>query len=73
MDLYFDGQKCEQGGGIGIVFSTPQDVPILFSFKLSFECRNNNAKYEELILGLKPIKMKLEKLMIYGYSLLIVN
>lgn len=31
MTLYFDGSQCEQGGGVGIIFITPQGVPIPFS------------------------------------------
>ena len=49
--LYFDGSKCEQGGGVGIIFNTPQGAPIPFSFKLKFPCTNNMEEYEALILG----------------------
>lgn len=56
------------------MFVMPQGVPMLVSFKLSFECINNNVDYEALLLGLKlAIEMKYEFLKIYGDSLLIVN
>lgn len=44
------------------------------SFKLSFDCTNNNVEYEALILGLiLAIDMKYDYLNIYGDSLLIIN
>lgn len=55
MTMYFDGSQCKQGGGTGVVFLTPQGVPMLVCFKLSFECTNNNVEYEALILGLELI------------------
>ena len=51
--LFFDGSKCEQGQGAGVVFHTPQGIPIPLSFKLDFPCTNNNVEYEALILGLQ--------------------
>lgn len=50
MTFYFDGLCCEQGGGMGIVLITHQGISIPFSFKLSFECKNKNPKYETLII-----------------------
>lgn len=59
MTIIFYGSHYESGGGVGIMFITPQGMALLISFKLDFECINNNAKYEALILGLKlAIKMK---------------
>jgi len=72
--MYFDESHYEKGGAFGIVFITPQGMPMHVSFKLSFECINTSIEYEALILGLKlKIKMKYECLKIYGDSLLIVN
>ena len=72
--LYFDGSKCEQGGGAGIVFITPQGAPIPLSFKLKFPCTNNMAEYEALVLGLQTtIKLNFKKIKIIGDSQLIVN
>lgn len=74
MMMYFDGSKYEQGGGVGVIFFIPQGVPIPYSFKFAFMCTNNNAKYEALILDLRiAINLKVDKLMIYDDSLLIVN
>lgn len=67
--LYFDGSKCEQGGGIGIIFITPQGVPIPLSFTLKFTCTNNIVEYDALVLGLQTaIKLNLKKIKIIGDS-----
>lgn len=72
--MYFDGSRCEQGGGAKVIFFTLQGVPIPYSFKLDFLCTNNNVEYEALILGLKvAIELKFEHLLIYGDSQLVVN
>lgn len=60
----FDGAPGKDGAGIGILIRSPhhqqgklpQNV-ILFSYKLSFDCTNNEAEYEALIIGLKILKM----------------
>ena len=74
MTIQFDGSRCEQGIGAGVVFTTPQGIPIPYSFKLKFPCTNNNVEYEALILALKiAIKLRLKRIKIIGDSLLIVN
>lgn len=74
MIIFFYGSHCESGGDVGVVFITPQGLPLPIYFKLSFECTNNNAEYEALILNLKlAIEMKYEQIKIYGDSLLIIN
>jgi len=74
MTIYFDGSKCEKGGGVGVIFVTPQGIPLPYSFKLDFPCTNNNAEYEALILAIKiALKLKLQKVKFIGDSLLIIN
>lgn len=74
MTMYFDGSKCEQGGGARVVFFTPHGVPIPYSFKLVFPCTNNNIEYKSFILGFKTtINCKFEILSIYGGSILVFN
>jgi len=44
------------------------------AYKLAFDCTNNIAKYEALILRLKAIVvMKIKNIEIYGDSQLVVN
>ncbi|XP_026452226.1 uncharacterized protein LOC113352642 [Papaver somniferum] len=51
--MFFDGSSYDSYGGAGIVFETPKKKLLSFAFKLDFECSNNVAEYEALILGLR--------------------
>lgn len=55
-----------------MVSPTNQVIPI--AYKLDFECTNNMAEYEALILGLKVVvALKIKDIEIYGDSQLAVN
>ncbi|XP_028100286.1 uncharacterized protein LOC114299690 [Camellia sinensis] len=72
-DLKFDGAFGAKKGGAGITL-TSQGEKFHLSYKLDFECSNNEAKYEALILGLIVAQKKgLCKLKIWGYSKLVVK
>jgi len=72
--MYFDVSRCIRGSRAGITLISPQNDIIPMSYKLSFECTNNMAKYEALILGLKAtIEIDVTHLHIYEDSQLIVN
>ena len=72
--LHFDGAMSIVGAGASAWISSPnQDVKLL-SLKLYFECTNNVAEYESLILGLNALKtMKARRIAIYGDSELIID
>jgi len=53
--LFFDGYKCLQGDGSSIVLVYPEGGMILMAYKLHFECTNNMAEYEALVLRLKVV------------------
>jgi len=64
--LYFDGSKSSYRAGARIVLVSPTNEVIPMAYKLGFECTNNMAKYEALILGLKAtITLKIKDLEIY--------
>jgi ribonuclease HI len=77
----FDGAIGNDGAGIGIwvrsPFSTPKKVPSsvrVCSYKLAFECSNNEAEYEALIAGLKILrKMNAKRISVYGDSELVIK
>lgn len=79
--MNFDGAVGNDGAGIGIwvhsPFSTPNKVPSnvrVFSYKLAFECSNNEAEYEALIAGLKILrKLNAKSISIYGDSELVIR
>ena len=39
--LYFDGSVCDDGQGIGVVLTSPNDAVFEFSNRLEEECTNN--------------------------------
>lgn len=51
--MFFNGSSYGSHGGAGIVFETPTQDLLSYTFKLDFECSNNVAEYEALILGLR--------------------
>ena len=54
--MSFDGAVSKEGVGAGVWIRPPTGEPKLFSYKLYFDCTNNVAKYEALVLGLRSLK-----------------
>ncbi|CAN6703759.1 unnamed protein product [Malus baccata var. baccata] len=50
--MYFDVSRTSSSTGVGIVIQSPNHDRWLFSLKLDFECTNNQAEYEALIVNL---------------------
>ena len=51
--LKFDGSVIENSIGTRIVIMSPRGVKTTLSFNLAFECTNNQAKYEALVISLE--------------------
>ena len=63
-----------EGSGAGYVLIDPKKNKHFLSCRLEFECTNNTAEYEALVLGLrKAIELKVENLKVYGDSEIIVK
>ncbi|GAV62217.1 RVT_3 domain-containing protein [Cephalotus follicularis] len=72
--LFFDGVAKKYGVGAGVVFVSPQDEVIPFSFTLTKSCSNNVAENQALLLGLEmALDIGLSQLEIYGDSQLVIN
>ncbi|OMO94091.1 reverse transcriptase [Corchorus capsularis] len=77
--LYFDGSATATGGGAGVVLVPPEaerayEEVVSMAFKLDFQCTNNQAEYEALILGLNTAKIiGVTELCIIGDSNLVVK
>ena len=70
----FDGVVSKEGAGEGIWIRPPKGEAKLFSYKLYFDCTNNVAKYEALVLGLIFLKNLGDKrIYIYGDSELVIK
>jgi len=52
MTLFFDGSKCQRGGGAGVILILLDGEAMPLSFKVDFDCINNIAEYKALVLGL---------------------
>ena len=54
--MYFDGSVAKVGAGAGVYIISPIHDFKALSYKLLFECTNNVAEYEALLLGLHALK-----------------
>jgi hypothetical protein len=73
-NMFFYGASSREGVGVGVVFVSPSQKTISFSYKLEFEATNNVAKYEALVLGLRADKdMGIEELSVFGDVQLIIH
>lgn len=71
--LYFDGACSKEGSGVGLILISPKGKSYKYLFSLKFECINNVAKYEALLLGLNmALKHNIKKLRVIGDSKLVV-
>ena len=67
--MYIDGTAHRDRAGAGVVFVTPQEEVIPYSFTLTNRCSNNVAEYQALILGLEmAVDMKQLQLQVFSDS-----
>ena len=72
--MSFDGVVSKEGSGAGVWIRPPTGDPKLLSYKLYFDCTNNVAEYEALVLGLRVLKgLNAKNIHIYGYSVLVIK
>ena len=72
--MYFDGSVAKFSAGAGVYIISPiRDFEIL-SYKLTFECTNNLAEHEALLLGLHALKdMGTKRVQVMGDANLVIN
>ncbi|XP_017982298.1 PREDICTED: uncharacterized protein LOC108663226 [Theobroma cacao] len=72
--MYFDGASNALGHGIGAVLISPNGKYYPATARLNFNCTNNIAEYEALVMGLQAaIEMKADMIDVYGDSALITD
>ena len=73
--MHFDGACSKEGAGAGSTIYAPYFIEWTnFSYKFYFNCTNNVAEYEALLLGLQILKkMQARKVYIYGDSELVLR
>ena len=67
-EVYVDGVSNQKGSGIGLVLISPKKVIVEKSLRLDFSATNNEAEYEDLLMGIamvqkmggKPMKVFLD-------------
>ena len=72
--MYFDGSVSKAGASVGVYIISPTKEAKGHSYKLIFECFNNVAEYEALLLGLRALKYaSAKRVQIFGDSELVIN
>ena len=66
--MHFDGACSKAGAGAGVTISAPYYIEqTSYSYKFYFNCTNNVAEYEALILGIHILKkLQAKRVYIYG-------
>ncbi|KAM2227914.1 hypothetical protein ACFXTI_014673 [Malus domestica] len=72
--MYFDDSSTSSSAGVENVVQSPNHDCWYFSLKLDFECTNNQAKYEALIISLGILHdLRATHALIFGDSELVIN
>ena len=72
--MYFDGSSTSASVDDGIVIQSPDHYRWYFSLKLDFNCTNNQAEYEALIVGLNVLHdLRAAHVLVLGDSELVIN
>jgi hypothetical protein len=73
-NMSFDGFVSSEGVGACVWINPPKVGTKIGSYKLAFDCTNNMAEYEALILGLRNLKeLGARRIVVHGDSELIIN
>ncbi|KAM2241502.1 hypothetical protein ACFX1S_008567 [Malus domestica] len=72
--MYFGGSSTSVSVGVGIVVQSPTHNRWYFSLKLDFDCTNNQAEYESLVIGLSVLHdLRATRVLVLGDSELVIN
>ena len=69
-----DGSSTQQGGGAGIVITSPEKDVLKYGVQLKFPITNNEAEYEALLTGLRIARaLGAEKIVLKSNSQLVIG
>ena len=69
-----DGSSTQQGGGAGIVITSPEKDVLKYGVQLKFPITNNEAEYEALLTGLRIARaLGAEKIVLKSDSQLVIG
>ncbi|XP_050222280.1 uncharacterized protein LOC126672372 [Mercurialis annua] len=73
-EMWFHGSRTSQGAGTVVHIVSPFGASYQLSFRLYFECTNNQAEYEALIFGLEILsELRAKAISVKGDSLLVIK
>jgi len=73
-NVNFDGAVCKEGVGASVWMQLPGGGALNYSYKFSFDCTNNEAKYEALMLAIQVLKsFQVKRVVIHGDSELVIK
>ena len=71
-EVSFDGSASKQGVGAWVWMKRPGVRDLNYSYKVGFDCMNNEAEYEAMILVILVLKeLKVKRVVLHGDSELI--
>nr|GEV41867.1 reverse transcriptase domain-containing protein [Tanacetum cinerariifolium] len=56
MSIYFVSRVLQDGSGAGLILTNPEGAEFTYALRFRFDATNNEAKYEDLIAGLRIAK-----------------
>ncbi|XP_026451647.1 uncharacterized protein K02A2.6-like [Papaver somniferum] len=73
-EIFIDGASNSCGGGVGIIFTSPAGIRIMFCFRMEYKATNNEIEYEAVIQALRiAIEVGLDEVRITSDSQLVVR
>ena len=70
----FDGPAYRGGAGEGIWMRPPGIYTLRYSYKLDFDCTNNESKFEAMLLEILALKkLKVMRVVLCGYSEMVIK
>lgn len=51
--VFVDGTSGREGSGVGVILISPPEEKIKTAVRLDFRAYNNEAKYEDVLIGMK--------------------
>ena len=73
-EVIFDGAVCTKGARDGVWVRPLGGRDVNYSYKLAFDCTNNESKYESMVLAIQILKdFQVRRVVIHGGSELVTK
>lgn len=72
--MYIDGASSQDGLQVGIMLIIPNEYQLTYALRFNFNCLNNEAEYEALLVGLQiTLEVGVQKVQAFLDSRLVEN